>query len=117
MKRSMIEMRFVDTNVLIYAVGLDPTEFDKRIRARRLLEEPELVISVQVLHEFYNQATRPNRSAPMTHDEALGFIGGLMVFYFRPMTVEIFHTAASISHRYGLSYWDGAILAAAQSTG
>ena len=52
-------MRFVDTNVLLYAVSPLSVEIDKRRRARELLEQPDLAISVQVLQEFYHQATRP----------------------------------------------------------
>ena len=111
-------MRFVDTNVLLYAIELDPSEAEKRDRARLLLRETELAISVQVLHEFYFQATRPSRKTPLTHDEALCFIRTLLATYkVEPVTTEIFEAAVSISRRYGLSYWDGAILAAARLAG
>ena len=33
------------------------------------------------------------------------------------VTIEVFRAAVSISRRFGLSYWDGAILAAARSLG
>ena len=56
-------MRFVDTNVLLYAVSEVPEEADKRARAREVLTEPDLAASVQVLQEFYHQATRPTRNA------------------------------------------------------
>ena len=111
-------MRFVDTNVLLYAVALDNSEAEKRERARLLLTETELAISVQVLQEFYFQATRISRKTPLTHDEALCFIRTLLVAYkIEPVTTEIFEAAVSISQRYGLSYWDGAILAAARVAG
>lgn len=108
---------FVDTNILLYAVELDPTQFEKKRRARDLLKEPDLAISVQVLQEFYAQATRPNRNLPMAHDDALRFLETLGNMRIHPMTVEIFHAAVAISRRYQLSYWDGAILASALSAG
>ena len=108
---------FVDTNILLYAVELDPTQFEKKRRARDLLKEPDLAISVQVLQEFYAQATRPNRNLPMAHDDALRFLETLGNMRIYPMTVEIFHSAVAISRRYQLSYWDGAILASALSAG
>ena len=110
-------MRFVDTNVLLYAVSLSPTDVEKRRRARELLTETELAVSVQVLQEFYSQATRPTRPAPLTHDEALVFLDTVMGLEIQPVTLDIFRSAVSISQRFGLSYWDGAILAAAQAMG
>ena len=111
-------MRFVDTNVLLYAVSLSPTDMEKRRRARELLTETELAVSVQVLQEFYSQATRPTRPAPLTHDEALEvFLETVMGLAIQPVTLDIFRSAVSISQRFELSYWDGAILAAAQAMG
>ena len=52
-------MRFVDTNVLLYAVSPLLEETDKRRLARELLEQPDLAVSVQVLQEFYHRAIRP----------------------------------------------------------
>ena len=42
-------MRFVDTNILIYAVSENPDESDKQRIALRLLNAEELALSVQVL--------------------------------------------------------------------
>ena len=111
------EMRFVDTNVLIYAVSADSEDLEKRIRALDLLNEDDLVISVQVLQEFYHQSTRATRKGAITHEQALNFLTSIHHIAANPMTVQIFHSAVAICHRYQLSYWDGAILAAAQSAG
>ncbi len=110
-------MRFVDTNVLLYATSVVPQEAQKRLLARELLNEDDLAISVQVLQEFYYQATRPNQLAPLTHNEALEFLFDILKFEIYPVTLEIFHSALSISQRFQLSYWDGAILAAARALG
>ena len=45
-------MRFVDTNVLIYAVSRRPEDTEKRRRAAELLEEDDLAFSAQVVGEF-----------------------------------------------------------------
>ena len=42
-------MRFVDTNVLLYAISRDPAEQDKAKRANDILAERDLALSVQVL--------------------------------------------------------------------
>ena len=110
-------MRLTDTNVLLYAVSPLPEEADKRDRARDLLRRPDLAVSVQVFQEFYHQATRPTRSGRMTHDDALAFLGALLKFPVQDVTLDLFREAVVISRRYQLSYWDGAILAAARALG
>ena len=110
-------MRFVDTNVLLYAVSAESEESGKRDRAIALLEESDLAISVQVLQEFYHQATRPSRPAALTPEQALRFIQSIDSFPVQPVTLEVFLAGVSISRRFGLSYWDGAILAAARAMG
>lgn len=116
-KRGENEMRFVDSNVLLYAVLAIAEDEDKRDRALNLLNEDDLVISVQVLQEFYYQSTQPKREGAVTHEQALGFLNSLSHIPANSMTVEIFHSAVAISRRYQLSYWDGAILAAAKFAG
>ena len=94
--RSTTAMRFVDTNVLLYAVSLSPEDVGKRRIARKLLTEPELAVSVQVLQEFYTQATRPTRSPPLTHDDALGFLEPVLGFRVHEVTLDLFHAGVSI---------------------
>ena len=108
---------FVDTNILIYAASLHPTEIEKHHRAIELLDEPELVVSVQVLQEFYSQSTRQSRSLRLTHQQALQFLATLGDLYVVPVTFDTFLSAVAICNRYRLCYWDAAILAAAQSAG
>ncbi len=110
-------MPFVDTNVLIYAVNPDQNEIDKQRIAQNLLENEDLTLSVQVLQEFYHQVTRHNRPAALSHIKAMRFIEQFAEFPVMEMTLDIVYSAASISNRYRLSYWDGAILAAAKAAG
>ena len=113
----MAPTRFADTNVLLYAVSPLPEEADKRHRARDLLRRSDLAVSVQVFQEFYHQATRPTRPGRLTHDDALAFLGTLLRFPVHDVTLDLFREATAISRRYQLSYWDGAILAAARALG
>ncbi len=57
-------MRFVDTNILLYAASTAPEERQKAEVALTLLEAEDLALSVQVLQEFYVQATRATRPRP-----------------------------------------------------
>ena len=113
----MTAMRFVDTNVLLYAACALSEEANKRHRALDLLEGGDLALSVQVIQEFYYQSTRVSRQAHLTHEQAINFIGGMDTFPVQPINLDVFHVAVSISQRFQLSYWDGAILAAALALG
>ena len=113
----MSAVRFVDTNVLIYAASPAPDEAGKQRSAQRLLEEGDLALSVQVLQEFYHQSTRSSRPGAITQYHALQFIESISHFPVQDITLSLFIAAIAISQRFGLSYWDGAILAAARVLG
>ena len=110
-------MRFLDTNVLIHAVSATAEDAGKRRRALGLLDERDLALSVQVLQEFYVQATRPSRPGALTHDEAVNFTEALQRFPVQAITLEVMRAALAIRRRFGLSYWDGAVLATARIRG
>ena len=110
-------MRFVDTNVLLYAVSEDPAEAGKRDRARQVLSERDLAVSVQVLQEFYFQATRPTRVRRLSSESALRILEPILLFRIQAMTPDVFLDAVEISRRFQLSYWDASIIAAAQVLG
>ena len=110
-------MRLVDTNVLLYAVSILPEEEAKRLRARELLAERDLAVSVQVLQEFYHQATRATRPGRLSHGAAVRFLEPVLEMRVQAVTLGVFRDAVSIRRRFGLSYWDAAILAAARALG
>lgn len=74
-------------------------------------------MSVQVLQEFYHQSTRSSRPGAITQDHALQFIESISHFPVQDITLSLFIAAIAISQRFRLSYWDGAILAAARAMG
>ena len=110
-------MRFADTNVLLYAVSSREADAPKRTRAEATLKEPDLALSVQVLQEFYYQATRPQGPAGLTHEQAMEFLHPLRALPIQEITVELFNGATEFKERFGLSYWDAAILSAAKMLG
>lgn len=110
-------MQFVDTTVLLYAACRTLRDAEKRRRALELLAEPDLALSVQVLQEFYHQATRRSREGRLTPEQALTFLEPLRLFPIQELTPAIFDLAVAISLSFRLSYWDGAILAAAKVLG
>jgi len=110
-------MRFLDTNILLYSVSSAQNERTKRETAERLLLEPDNALSVQVLQEFYVQATRPTRAARLSHETAVRLIGTWLRFPVQSMTVAVMSDALDIKAAAGLSYWDAAIVAAAKALG
>ncbi len=104
---------FVDTNILLYAAGNAPSERSKAAKARAILTHDDIVLSVQVLQEFYWVATRPNKLA-LTHEEALAFIDVWKMFPVQAISIGIVEDALFLCHEHRISYWDAAIIAAAR---
>ena len=112
-------MRFVDTNIAIYSVSTHPEDVRKQRIAEGLLarEADNLAISIQVLGEFYTQATRPSRFGSLSHEEAVAAMQDLRLFHVQPLTVVTFEKAMQYRELFRLSYWDCLILAAAKLSG
>lgn len=110
-------MRFVDTNVLLYAISRDRQERNKAQRANEILAARDLALSVQVLQEFYVQATRKSRPDPLTYEQAVELVESFMRFPVAPITAELMLAAFATHRRFGVSYWDAAILEAARGLG
>ena len=110
-------MRFVDSNILIYAISTASDERKKSERALTILEEADLATSAQVLQEFYVQATRDTRRDRISHAEAVAFIQALCGFPVQELTVNVLQSALATRHRYQISYWDAAIIEAARALG
>jgi predicted nucleic acid-binding protein len=107
-------MRFVDTNVLLYAVSTMPAEASKARVARDLLEADDLSTSVQVLQEFYVQSTRTGRADRLSHEQATLLIESWLRFPVQETTLALVQGALEIRRRHRLSYWDAAIVEAAR---
>ncbi|MBX3030959.1 MAG: PIN domain-containing protein [Chloroflexi bacterium] len=110
-------MRFVDTNVLLYGISRDASESGKAARAQSLLRDRDLGLSVQVLQEFYVQATRPTRPDALTHGQASGLVESFLRFRVQSVDVRLMRAALVTRDRYRLSYWDAAIIEAARALG
>ena len=110
-------MRFVDTNVLLYAISRDPVEQDKAKRAGEILADRDLALSAQVLQEFYVQATRASRPDHVSHQPAVRLIESFRRFPVQDVTSAIVMAALDTSQRFQLSYWDAAIIEASRASG
>jgi len=110
-------VRFVDTNVLLYAISRDPGEQTKATLANELISSRDLGLSVQVLQEFCVQATRASRADPLTHEQAAALVDSFRRFPLQETTVGVMLAAMGTQRRFGISYWDAAILEAARALG
>ena len=108
---------FLDTNVLLYSISPDPAEAAKRDRAVALLEQDDGALSVQVLQEFYVQATRPTRPGRLSHQLAVELMDTWRRFSVQDMTLPLLDSALRIKAAHQLSFWDCAIVAAAHTLG
>jgi predicted nucleic acid-binding protein len=110
-------VRFIDTNVLLYAISRDRDEQHKATLANEILDTRDLALSIQVLQEFYVQATRESRSDRLTHAQAMKLVEAFLRFPVAQVTTGVMLAAMTARDRFDISYWDAAILEAARSVG
>ena len=113
-----VKLEFVDTNVLLYAV--DHTEAAKQTQAEALLtrlwEERSGSLSVQVLQEFYVNATR-KLSRPLAPDTARQVIEDYSLWIVHAPTSASVLAAIKLQREHQVSFWDAMILQSAQDLG
>jgi predicted nucleic acid-binding protein len=103
---------FLDANVLLYAISTAKEEASRKGIACALMARADWGLSVQVLQEFYIDATRSPRPA-VTHANAVAAIREPLR---RPMAISdapLLLAALQLRERYRLSYWNAAIVATA----
>jgi predicted nucleic acid-binding protein len=112
-------MRFVDTNILLYAISKDQGERRKTDIAIELLDAPvgDLALSVQVLQEFYVQATRISRDGALPHRLAEAYLDHWQALAVQDNSLDLFRAAVASSRRFKISCWDAAIIEAARMLG
>jgi predicted nucleic acid-binding protein len=109
---------FVDTNVLLYLLSQSPDELAKKTITLEILDRLDLVLSVQVLGEFYSRATRPKRqslSQAVPEEDALQLLQSFFRYEIVSQNASQVLRAIEISRANQISYWDAAIVAAAES--
>jgi len=110
---------FVDTNVLVYDRDeRDPAKHDRaRVWMRALWERPGLgVISGQVLSEFYWTVTRKLRPG-LDEEDARRYVRALFAWELVPIDQAAIDEAWSVQGRFGFSFWDALVVAAARIGG
>jgi predicted nucleic acid-binding protein len=108
---------FFDTNVILYAfTERAGSHLDSRIETAEELLAAGGLVSVQVLNEFADVASRKLKFSWVQIELALDEIETLCGRAL-PLTVEMHRAALGYSRNYGFRIYDSLILAAAQQAG
>jgi predicted nucleic acid-binding protein len=109
---------FVDTNILIYAHDVDAGR--KREVAQDLLRtlwvERAGIVSMQVLQEFYVNATRKIRK-PLTKPQARSVVDTYAPWCVEGTTADDLVAAFQIEDQARIGFWDALIIAVAARAG
>lgn len=109
---------FLDSNVLVYSVDESPGEKAKHERAVELLSmQPEsLVVSSQVLQEFYVVTTRKLKN-PLSEERAARAVRGIAKLDVVGVDASLVLAAVDTSRTVQISLWDALIIEAASRAG
>jgi predicted nucleic acid-binding protein len=107
---------FFDTNILVYAAVGTGRDEPKRKRALELIESEDFGTSAQVLQEFFVTVVR-KASRPLSAAQALDWIEQWAAFPCQAIDHQLVRIAIEQSERFSISYWDAAILVAAEALG
>jgi predicted nucleic acid-binding protein len=112
----MSDLWFFDTNVLLYMYdGSNEVKRQASINLfRRSIDANTFTISTQVVQEFYVAATRKLRLDRATAHTIITSLCEMRVVTMQPKHLLF---AVELEDRYGTSYWDAMILAAANLVG
>lgn len=116
MTASEPDRTFLDTNVLVYL--FDTQDEAKHERARSLLREMpavSLVLSTQVLSEFYWATTR-RLSVPLDHAAAAMAVDRFCRLAVVAIDKEIVRGAIELAEATSIAYWDALVVRAASSS-
>ena len=110
-------MRFLDTNILVYAATDDDPR--KRDIARELIAHALTVnhdgcISTQVLSEFANVLLGKLRQSKKTVDGFLDYFRDLLK---TDVTIDLVRHAMAVKEEYGIQFYDALIVSTAEKLG
>jgi predicted nucleic acid-binding protein len=109
---------FLDSNVLVYSVDESSAEKAKHERAVELIaaQPGNLVVSTQVLLEFYVVTTRKLK-IPLSEERAARAVRGIAKLDVIGLDVPLVLAAVDTSRLVQLSLWDALIIEAASRAG
>jgi predicted nucleic acid-binding protein len=113
----MTEPIFVDTNVWVYAVdAADPAKRRRALEVTAPAPGRDLVVSTQVLTEFFAVVTR-KLAVPVSAEDAEALVRQLAVLPVVAVDSSLVVAAIDGSRAWQISIWDALILRAAEVAG
>ena len=111
-----MSVEFIDTNVLVYAHdGGAGRKHDRSVDLlKRLFEDSNGALSVQVLSEFYSAATKKLSMKSEEVEEAIGDLSSWSIH--RPGHADILR-AIRLLRRYKIPWWDALVINSAIELG
>jgi len=103
---------FIDTNIFVYSAVEDTINLDKRNKAIELIqrEEYEIIVSTQVINEFYAILIRNGISDTDIQERIFEIVENAVL---TNVTFKTIQYAWGIREQYKYSYWDSLIVASA----
>jgi predicted nucleic acid-binding protein len=111
-----MRLRFLDANILLYAISSAADEQAKRKIAVQLVAPLDWQCSAQVLQEFYVNAVNP-RKGGISAEAATTFSQSFTLLAKVATDAQLVLQATRISQTEQVSHWDAAVIAAAQRCG
>ncbi len=109
---------FLDTNIFVYSIDSSAELKQKRDVARELvmthIRDESGVISIQVLQEFFQVATRKIET-PISIDDALEYMQYMANLQIVAPDLDMVVSAARLHQKHSLSFWDSLIVQAAKT--
>ncbi len=105
---------FFDTNILVYLASSDDLrkqEIAQRLYARHSIES-EVVLSVQVLNEFFAVVTR-QLALKVSVREAIGIVEGFARNTVVPLSLDGMFAGMARTQNNRLNFWDALIIESA----
>ncbi|MER9104781.1 PIN domain-containing protein [Mesorhizobium sp. M0848] len=112
----MIADCFLDTNILVYAAIGHKAERAKYERAVELIAKEDYSTSAQVLQEFYVNVTK-RAEVTLAPAKAAEWVAAISMKPCQDLDSAVVMRGIANAQRYQISYWNGAIIAAAERLG
>ena len=113
----MPDKRFVDTNVLVYALATGGRDAAKGSKACQILKNEQVCFSTHVLGEFYQAVTSARRQSALAHNEAVAWIQLWKRYEVHGIAVPQVDLALESAKRFQVNYYDVLIIATARLAG
>ena len=104
---------FLDTNILIYAAAGKKDEPEKYHRAVDIIRNNDVVLSTQVIGEFLH-VSRKKYLKVMGVAQISSWADILFKFPSVDIDQAVIKSALFVAERYQISFWDAALVAAAE---